>query len=349
VTGRRLILRRGGASVRLDVRPLAIAGALATTTVVGLVMSVALGEFHIPPLDVVATLVGAGDQATEFIVFDLRLPRALTAVLAGAALGLAGALFQDVTRNPLVSPDVVGVTGGASLAAVTLIVLGSTDDAVSVPLVALAGALVSGAALYALAWRGGVQGYRVVLVGIGVAAFAQAGISYILTQGRIFEVAEAYVWMVGTVNGREWNDVWDLAAALALLSPLIIALGRRVDVLQLGDEVARSLGLGVERSRLLLLGAAVVLTGVAVSSAGPIGFVAFISPHIARRVARPASSVDLKLVAAMCGALLVLVSDLGARLVFAPTEIPVGIVTSIVAAPYFLLLLRRAHRIGAAG
>jgi iron complex transport system permease protein len=349
VTERRVTLRRGGASVRLDVRPLAVAGALGATTVLGLVMSVALGEFHILPLDVVATLVGAGDRATEFIVFDLRLPRALTAVLAGAALGLAGALFQDVTRNPLAAPDIVGVSGGAALTAIAVIVLGNNDGAAAVPLAPLAGALASGAALYALAWRGGVQGYRIVLVGIGVAAFAQAGISYVLTKGRIFEVAEAYVWMVGSLNGRGWNDVWALVAVLALLAPLILALGRRVDVLLLGDEVARSLGLGVERSRLLLLGAAVVLTGVAVSSAGPIAFVAFISPHIARRLARPASSVDLMVVAAACGALLMLVCDLVGRLLFAPTEIPVGIVTSIVAAPYFLLLLRRAHRIGAAG
>ena len=157
--------------------------------------------------DVVSTLVGAGDRGTDFIVLDLRLPRALTALLAGAALGLAGAIFQDVTRNPLVAPDIVGVAGGASLAAIALIVLGSTDGAVSVPLAALAGALVSGAALYGLAWRRGVQGYRIVLVGIGVAAFTNAGISYVLTEGRIFEVAQAYVWLVGSLNGRGWEDV----------------------------------------------------------------------------------------------------------------------------------------------
>jgi iron complex transport system permease protein len=349
VSRRRITVRRGGASLRIDTRPAAVSAALVLLAVATLCLSVSLGEFSVPLGDVVSTLAGAGDQGTHFIIFDLRLPRALTALLAGAALGLAGAIFQDVTRNPLVAPDIVGVAGGASLAAVALIVLGSTDGAVSLPLAALAGALVSGAALYGLAWRRGVQGYRIVLVGIGVAAFTNAGISYVLTEGRIFEVAEAYVWLVGSLNASGWADVWPLVATLAALAPVILVLARRIDVLTLGDEVARTLGLGVERTRLMLLAAAVLLTGVAVSSSGPIGFVAFISPHIARRLGRPASTQALLVGAAACGSVLVLVSDLAGRMLFAPTEIPVGIVTSILAAPYFLLLLRRASQTGVAG
>ncbi len=181
----------------------------------------AVGEFPVPPLDVVASLAGAGDPAVDFIVLDLRLPRALTALLAGAALGAAGAVFQQVTRNALVAPDVIGVSAGASLAAVAVIVLGSSTGAANVPLAALAGALVSGGLLYGLAWRGGVHGYRFVLVGIGVAALMQAGIGYVLTEGRIFEVAQAYVWLVGSVNGRGWEHVWPLATALALLLPVL--------------------------------------------------------------------------------------------------------------------------------
>ena len=316
--------------------------ALTAATLAALVLSVAVGEFAIPPRDVLSALVGAGDRATSFIVIDLRLPRALTGLLAGAALGLAGAVFQDVTRNPLVAPDIVGVASGAALAAVALIVLGSTDGALSVPLAALAGALLSAFALYALAWRRGIHGYRLVLVGIAVAALAQAGIAYVLTQGRIFEVARAYVWLVGSLNGRGWDQVWPLVAALAVLLPLLLVLARRVDVLKLGDEIAASLGVGVDRTRLLLLGVAAVLTGVAVSCTGPIGFVAFAAPHLARALARTAQALPALLAAAVCGALLVLAADLAGRMLFAPTEIPVGIVTSILAAPYFLLLLRRA-------
>ena len=346
---RRISLRHGQASLRIDMRTLGVAAALAVAASLALVAGVALGEFAIAPFDVLAALAGAGDGATGFIVRDLRLPRALTALLAGAALGLAGAVFQQVTRNALVAPDVIGVAGGASLPAVAVIVLGSASGAAAVPLAALAGALVSGALLYALTWRGGVQGYRLVLVGIGVAAFMQAGVSYVLTEGRIFEVSQAYVWLVGSVNGRGWEHVWPLAATLALLAPVLLGLGRRLDALALGDEMARSLGLGVERSRLALLATAVVLTAVAVSATGPIGFVAFIAPHIARRLSGSASSQGLLPLAAGCGAVLVLASDLGGRLLFAPTEIPVGIVTAVVGAPYFLFLLRRAHRLGAAG
>jgi len=342
-------MRPGRASVRVDVRALAVSAALAGVTLAALVLSAALGEFSLPPLDVLASLAGAGDPAVDFIVLDLRLPRAVTALLAGAALGLAGAVFQQVTRNALVAPDIVGVAGGASLAAVAVIVLGSASGATSVPIAALAGALTSGALLYALAWRDGVQGHRVVLVGIGLAALMQAGVAYVLTEGRIFEVAQAYIWLVGSVNGRTWEHVWPLAAALALLLPVLMALGRRADALELGDELARGLGLGVERSRLMLLATAIVLTGVAVSAAGPIGFVAFVAPHLARRLGRPVSLQALLPLAAGCGAALVVVSDLAGRLLFAPTEIPVGLITSILAAPYFLFLLRRADRLGAAG
>jgi iron complex transport system permease protein len=349
VSRRRLVLRRGAHSLRLDVRPLAVTAALGAALLAALVTSVSVGEFSVPPLDVVSALVGAGDRATHFIVFDLRLPRAVCGVLAGAALGIAGAIFQDVTRNPLVAPDVVGVSGGAALAGVALIVLGDGSGALSVPLAALAGAFTAGIALYALAWRGGIQGYRLVLCGIGIAAFTQAGISYVLTEGRIFEVARAYVWMVGSLNGRSWQQVWPLVVALALLLPPLLAAARRVDVLRLGDDLARTLGVGAERTRLLLLAGAVVLTGVAVACSGPIGFVAFLAPHIARRLGRSASTQSLLLTSAACGAVVVVVSDLVGRTLFAPTEIPVGIVTSVIAAPYFLLLLRRAHRIGATG
>jgi iron complex transport system permease protein len=349
VSRRRVVLRRGAHSLRLDVRPLVATAALGAAALLALVVNVAVGEFAVPLLDVVSALAGAGDSATHFIVFDLRLPRALTGLLAGAALGLAGAIFQEVTRNALVAPDIVGVSGGASLAAVALIVLGTPDGSAPVPLAALAGAFAAGGLLYALSWRGGVHGYRIVLCGIGIAAFAQAGISYVLTEGRIFEVQRAYVWLVGSLNGRGWEQVWPLALAVGLLLPLLLVVGRRVDALAFGDELARTLGVGAERTRLLMLAAAVVLTGVAVSSAGPIGFVAFLTPHLARRLSHATSTQSLLLASAACGAVLVLVSDLAGRMLFSPTEIPVGIVTSIVAAPYFLALLRRANRIGVTG
>lgn len=345
----RITVRRGGWSLRIAPWPVTLICGLLVALSAVLVASVALGEFNLPVADVVASIVGAGDASTDFIVLDLRLPRALTAILAGAALGMSGAVFQEVTRNPLVSPDIVGVSGGAAVAACSLIVLGKADAPVAVPLAALGGALVAGAVLYGLAWRDGIDGYRVVLVGIGLGAFTTAAIGYVLTRGRIFEVAEAYLWMVGTVNGRSWSQVVPLAVSLLVLVPLLLALARRMDALTLGDDVARSFGMHVERTRSGLLLIAVVLVAVAVAAAGPVGFVAFIAPHLARRLLGAGSAQALVPLAGLAGALLVLGCDLGARLVFSPTEVPVGLITSIVAAPYFLLLLRRAGRIGAAG
>jgi iron complex transport system permease protein len=338
---RRLTLRSGALSLRVDVRTLAVFATLAAATLAVFTVHLGRGEFPIAAPDVLAALIGAGDQATSFIVLDLRLPRALTALLAGAALGIAGAIFQDVARNPLVAPDVIGVSAGASLGAVALIVFGEASGTLSLPLAAFGGALATGVALYLLAWRGGVQGYRLVLVGIGVAALLDAGILYVLARGRIFEVAEAYVWLVGSLNGRGWEHVWPLLAAFALIAPALPALGRRLAALQLGDEVARALGVRDERARLALLGVAILLCAVAVAAAGPIAFLAFIAPHIARRIGGTPSPSTVLAIAAAAGALLLLCADLAGRLLFAPTEIAAGIVTSILAAPYFLYLLRR--------
>jgi iron complex transport system permease protein len=342
-------LRIGDLSARVAPRSVLVACALSALTAVVVLVSVSLGDFDIPLGDVAGSLAGSGDPATDFIVLELRLPRAIVGLLAGGALGLAGAVFQQVARNPLVAPDVIGISSGAALAAVSVIVFAGMRSALAVPLAALGGALLTGAALYALAWRRGVSGHRLVLVGIGVSAFMQAGISYVMTEGRIFEVADAYVWMVGTVNGRGWEHVLPLALALAVLTPVILGLGRRLDVLALGDDVARALGLGVERSRALLVGAATVLTALAVAAAGPVGFVAFVAPHLARRLSRAATAQDLLPIAALCGGALVIVADLAARLVSGPTEIPVGLVTSMLAAPYFLVLLRWTPRLGATG
>lgn len=345
----RVTLRAGRLSRRVDLRVAAVLAGLTALTLAAFTVEVGRGEYPIAPLDVAAALAGGGDEATRFIVVDLRLPRALAALLAGLALGIAGAIFQDVARNPLVAPDLIGVTTGASLAAIALIVFGHAGGAVSVPLAALGGALATGAVLYALAWRDGVQGYRLVLVGIGLAALLQAGVAYVLTRGRIFEVQQAYVWLVGSLSNRGWEHVWPLLIAVALLAPAGPLLARQLAALQLGDDLARALGVHVERTRLALVGVAITLTGLAVAATGPVAFVAFIAPHVARRLGRTVAPAAVLALAGAFGALLVLTADVAGRRLFAPTEIPVGIVTAILAAPYFLVLLARANRQGATG
>lgn len=340
---RRLVVRPRGVRVsfRVHLRLLIACAGLAALAVLAFALELAWGEFPLPLGDVLATLAGDGHRADRFIVIDVRLPRALVAALAGAALAVSGAVFQILVRNPLASPDIIGITGGASVAAVTVFVLGAS--AALIPLAAFGGAVATSTLLYALAWRGGLSPYRLVLVGIGIEALGTAGVTYALIRGRILDVQQAAVWLLGSLNSRAFTDVWPLVAGLAVLAPATALLARSLDALSLGEDQARALGVRVERARLGLVVVASGLTAMAVAAAGPIVFVAFIAPQVARALTHADGAAVLP-AAALCGALLVLSSDLVGRLLLSPTEIPVGIVTSVVGAPFFLWLLHRAGR-----
>jgi len=317
-------------------------------TVVGFIafcVSISVGDFPIPLLDVIPAVFGFGDADSDFIVRQLRLPRALTAVLVGAAFGLSGAIFQSLARNPLASPDIIGITAGASASAVFIIVvIGGSGLMVSAG--ALIGALITAAAIYLLAYRRGVSSYRLVLVGIGISAMLSAVTSYLLTRAEIYDAQRATVWLTGSLNGRGWDQVRPVAASLVVLVPATLALARPLRLLQLGDDTAKGLGVAVEPSRAGLVLVGVALAAVATAAAGPIAFVAFVAAPIARRLVNAPLAI---VPAALAGALLVLVSDIVARRMFAPTELPVGVVTGIVGAPYLVWLLARANRIGTAG
>ncbi len=341
-----LRLRHPRLSLRVDLRVVAVSGALLGAAALAFAGNLAYGDFPLPVDEVVVTLLGNGSSEHEFIVLKLRLPRALIALLAGAAFGMSGAIFQTLVRNPLASPDIIGVTSGASFAAVTVIILGGASGLVAPA--AFVGALVATGLVYALAWRSGVSPYRLVLVGIGISAIFLAGTSYMLTRGELYDVQRAVVWLVGSLNGRWWEELQPLAAAVILLLPATALLARRLDALSLGEEVAAALGVDVQRARLALVLVAAALAAVAVAAAGPVGFVAFIAPHIARRLA-DASGGALLPVAAVAGAALVCVADLVGRWLLDPSEVPVGIVTSVLGAPSLLYLLYRANRVGAGG
>lgn len=309
-------------------------------------VSLSLGDFKIPVIDVVKTLFGGGDKATEFIVNRLRLPRALTGILVGVALGMSGAIFQSVARNPLASPDIIGVTYGASAFAVFAIVtLGLTGTAVSA--LAIAGALLTAFTMYLLAWRRGVSSYRLILVGIGIGAIATSVTSYLLTKARVEIAQQALIWLTGSLNGRDWSHVRSLAITLVVLAPVIVVLVHRLRILQLGDETAYGLGLRVEGSRLGLIVIAVLLAAVATAAAGPVGFVAFVAPPIARWLTR--SPGPAMLASALIGALVVALSDLVAQHALGETQLPVGVVTGVIGAPYLMFLLARTNRIGSGG
>jgi iron complex transport system permease protein len=336
----------GRLALRLERRVLVVSGGLLVVVAAAIVVSVGVGDFPIPLTEVVPAIVGLGDPDSHFVVHTLRLPRALTGALVGAAFGLSGAIFQSLARNPLASPDVIGITGGASAAAVAVIV-GVGGNATVVSTAALVGALGVATAIYLLAYRRGVVGYRLVLVGVGMAAVLHAVTSYLLSRAQIWEAQRAMVWLTGSLNGRSWDHAGPVAVVLAGLVPIVVAFARQLRLLELGDDTATGLGARVEHTRTTLMAAAVVLAAVATASAGPIAFVALVAPQIARRLVRTAGAALLP--SALAGAALVLLADLAARRAFAPTELPVGVVTGIIGAPCLLWLLARANRIGAAG
>lgn len=307
-------------------------------------LSISMGDFRVPLVDVVPAIFGAGDPAAQFIVGDLRLPRALAAVLVGAAFGLSGAIFQTMARNPLASPDFIGITSGASLAAVFAITVLHAGGHVVV-VAAFLGALVSATLIYLLAWKRGLSSYRLVLVGIGIAAAVDAGTAYLLMKARIYDVQSAVVWLTGSLNGRTWDDLRPLALGMLVLVPATLVLVPALRLLMLGDETAAGLGLRVERSRLLLVLVAVTLTALATAAAGPVEFVALLAAPIARRlVGSPLALVP----SALVGAVLVLGADVVAREALT-TSLPVGVVTGMIGAPYLLWLLARSNRVGSGG
>jgi iron complex transport system permease protein len=344
--GRAVIRPWGGrVSVRLHLRSAVVFAALGLVAFAGVVANVGVGEYPIPPLDVVRALFGveSGDGNYGFIVNVLRLPRALVAVLVGAALAVSGAILQGLTRNDLAAPDIVGVNAGAGLAAVTLIVAFPSVPAALMPPAAFGGALVVAALLYLLAWRGSSSPTRLVLIGVGLSAIATAATTFMITFGEIEQVSQALVWLTGSVYGRSWGEIFVLLPWLVVFLPLAFLRFRHLNALTLGDEVATGLGARVELERGLLVLCSVALAASAVATAGTIGFVGLMAPHIARRLVGPAYG-GLLPAAAMTGGVMVVLADLVGRTFFAPVEIPCGIVTAVVGAPFFLYLLYRTRK-----
>jgi iron complex transport system permease protein len=310
-----------------------------------LVVAVGTGDYPIAPGDVVQALLGQGDGATSFVVETLRLPRALTALLAGAALGAAGAIFQSVSRNPLGSPDVIGFTSGSSAAAVfEITAIGGGTAAVAAG--SIAGGLLTAVLVYGLAFRDGVQGYRLVLVGIGISAMLEALTSYLLTRAKIEDLQAASVWLAGSLNGRGWEHVWPTLGALAVLLPACALLQRDLRMVEMGDDTAKALGVAVERSRVSNLLVGVLLTAAATAACGPVAFVALTAPQVARRLT--AATGPGVLTAALMGAALMLASDVLAQRLFPSTPLPVGVVTGALGGLYLMWLLALEARRGRA-
>ncbi|GAB3440936.1 iron chelate uptake ABC transporter family permease subunit [Streptomonospora sediminis] len=310
------------------------------------VLSLTLGRFEIGPGGVLRVLAGGGTLIEYDVVVRNRLPRALTGLGAGAAFALSGAVLQRIAANPLVSPDVIGVNSGAAFGALAVItVFGGTGLHTAAG--ALAGAAVTAAVIFALSARRGVSGYRLVLVGIGVAAMLTSAVSFLLTRADYRSVLAAASWLTGSLANRGGPHAVIIAATLAVAVPVLVVLARRLRLLELGDDLAAVLSGNAVADRIALVAVAVVLAAMATAAAGPIGFVALVAPQIVRRLL-PGRGAALAPAAAL-GALIVVAADLAARLLFAPAELPVGVMTGVLGAPVLLYLLARANRIGHTG
>ena len=310
----------------------------AVLAVVGCVVSTAKGSVDIPCAEIAAALSGVRDTAHAQIFWNIRLPRTIVAALVGVNLALSGAILQAILRNPLADPHIIGISSGAGLAGI-FIMLVLPGAAWLITPAAFGGAMFAALLIYLLAWRDGIRPTRVILAGVAVSAFLGAGISamMILYSDRVHS---ALMWMVGGLSARSWPHVemllpYTVGAGLCAL----LAAGR-LNILILGDDMARGVGLAVERTRVMLTALAALLAASAVSVVGLLGFVGLIVPHAARLMVGADHRVLLP-AAALLGIAVLTLSDTAARLLFAPLELPVGILMAVIGAPFFLYLLRR--------
>jgi iron complex transport system permease protein len=332
IAGRRRRLRRRAAVT------LALAGAVLVVVAVTLMV----GATFYTPDEVLRVLVGQTVPGASFTVGELRLPRVALGALAGLAFGMAGVTFQTMLRNPLASPDVIGISSGASTAAVIGIVvlkLGETP----VAFLALGAALVTALVILLLSRRGGFAGARLILIGIGVAAMLDSVTTYVLSHAAQWDLQTAMRWLTGSLNGAAWPQVAPLAIACLVVVPVLLLLERDLGLLRMGDDSAAALGVRVGRLRVAVIVGAVCLLAFATAAAGPIAFVAFMSGPIAARLVGPGAS--LLLPSGLVGVLLVLVADLLGQSAFG-ARYPVGVVTGVLGAPYLLFLLIRTNRSG---
>jgi iron complex transport system permease protein len=317
-----------------------VLGVVLAVLVALVLVGLGVGEIPLSPVQVVQALVGHGDTIADFVIGQLRGPRVAAAVLVGASLGVAGGIVQSVVRNPIASPDVIGITSGASTSGLAAIVLFGASGGTLFSVV-LVGAVLVSLVVAGLSWRRGITGNRVVLVGIGVAAICLSATGWLLTTGNVQQAGTALLWLSGSLNAVDRTTVAILAMAFVVLLVLALAQSPRLTVLTLGDEVAAALGLRPDRAKVLLLLTAVLLTAGAVATAGPVAFVALMSAPIARRLVG-GGRVALGPIAAV-GAVIVLASDLVAQFAIPGNALPVGVVTGVVGAPYLLWLLARGR------
>ncbi|GAB6930859.1 iron ABC transporter permease [Paenibacillus sp. JCM 10914] len=335
---------RQGNALLSGKRPWLTISALLALLLIAFILGACLGNTWESPLRVLRTIVGAGGDYA-FVIGMLRLPRLVLAGLAGAGLSLAGAILQGLIRNPLAAPDVLGMTGGASVAAVAFIAL--TGGAIGIgwlPVAAMTGALLFSGLVYVLAWKKGVSPIRLVLIGVGMSAGTSSLTMLLLAFSSITSASKAYIWLTGSVYGATWEQVLTLLPWTVLCGGIAWTNARHLNVHGLGEQIATGIGAAVQRQRLWLLLISVGLAGSSVALVGAVGFIGLIGPHIARRLVGPSYGVLLP-ASALIGALLLLLADMAGRTLFQPLDVPAGVFTAAIGAPFFIMLLARQRRI----
>ncbi|MCG1031411.1 iron-enterobactin ABC transporter permease [Bacillus amyloliquefaciens] len=286
-------------------------------------------------------LTGSAPRNITMVVTEWRLPRVAMALLVGAALGISGAIFQSLMRNPLGSPDVMGFNTGAwSGVLVAMVLFGQHLTAIT--LAAMAGGILTSLIVWALAWRDGIETFRLIIIGIGMRAMLMAFNTWLLLQASLETSLSAGLWFAGSLNGLTWAKTLPAAPLILLMFVCALLLVKRMRLLEMGDDSACALGVSVERSRLMLMLVAVVLTAAATAIAGPISFIALVAPHIARRLSGTARWGLTQ--SALCGSLLLLAADLCAQRLFMPYQLPVGVVTVSLGGIYLIVLLVQESR-----
>ena len=317
---------------------------MALATALVFIVSTGIGDMNISPLSVVQVFFGGGTEMEQLVVTSFRLPRIIVALMVGISLAVAGGILQGMIRNPLASPDILGITGGAAVAVVGFLAFFSDENnalTVSIqwmPLAAFAGAGIIAILVYFLAWKNGVSPIRLVLIGIGISALMQAFTTLMMILGPIYRASQANIWITGTVHGSTWANVSILVPWTIFFVTVALIMARKMNVQELGDEIATGVGGHVQRQRFSLLMISTALIGSSVAFAGGIGFVGLMAPHMARRLVGSSFGALLP-VSALIGGILVMVADLIGRTLFSPLEIPAGVFTAGIGAPYFIYLL----------
>ncbi|MGM0875424.1 MAG: FecCD family ABC transporter permease [Bacillota bacterium] len=335
-------------SFLIDKKALITSSILFSIVLAIFIISTGIGEVMISPLNVFKTFIGYGSDMENLFIFSFRLPRIIIALLVGICLAVAGAILQGLIRNPLASPDIIGITGGGSVAVVVFLMLFSNkNNALTVsiewiPVAAFLGATILGLIVYLLSWKNGSSSIRLVLIGIGLSMLTQSLTTLFMIKGPIYQAAQANVWITGTVYAATWEQVRILLPVVLILLLISMFSVRNVNIQELGDELATGVGSAVQKNRLLLLILSTALTGSAVAFAGAVGFVGLMAPHIGRRLVG-SSFGSLLPVSALIGAILVMVADLIGRTLFSPLEVPAGVFTAAIGAPYFIYLLYKTR------